>query len=186
MMINEIKDDADDRMDKTIESFKEQLKKIRTGRAHPSLLEHVSVEYYGAVTPLSQVSNIGVEDARTLTVTVWEKDMVKVVEKAIMSSDLGLNPSSAGTVLRIPMPPLTEERRKDLVKVVKHEGENAKVAVRNIRRDANSDYKELLKEKEISEDDERKASEVIQNLTNNHVKVIDSLLDVKEQELMAV
>lgn len=185
-MINEIKDDANDRMDKSIEAFKEQLKKIRTGRAHPSLLEHVSVEYYGAVTPLSQVSNIGVEDARTLTVTVWEKDMVKVVEKAIMSSDLGLNPSSAGTVLRIPMPPLTEERRRDLVKVVKHEGENAKVAIRNIRRDANSDYKELLKEKEISEDDERKASDVIQNLTNEHVKTIDSLLEVKEQELMAV
>jgi ribosome recycling factor len=140
----------------------------------------------GAVTPLSQVANIGVEDARTLTVTVWEKDMVKVVEKAIMSSDLGLNPSSAGSVLRIPMPPLTEERRKDLVKVVKHEGENAKIAVRNIRRDANADYKELLKEKEISEDDERKAADTIQKLTDGHVKTIDALLADKEKELMAV
>jgi ribosome recycling factor len=186
MMINEIKDDANERMDKSIEAFKNELKKIRTGRAHPSILEHVSVEYYGAVTPLSQVANIGVEDARTLTVTVWEKDMVKVVEKAIMSSDLGLNPSSAGSVLRIPMPPLTEERRKDLVKVVKHEGENAKIAVRNIRRDANADYKELLKEKEISEDDERKAADTIQKLTDGHVKTIDALLADKEKELMAV
>jgi ribosome recycling factor len=185
-MINEIKDDANERMDKSIEAFKNELKKIRTGRAHPSILEHVSVEYYGAVTPLSQVANIGVEDARTLTVTVWEKDMVKVVEKAIMSSDLGLNPSSAGSVLRIPMPPLTEERRKDLVKVVKHEGENAKIAVRNIRRDANADYKELLKEKEISEDDERKAADTIQKLTDGHVKTIDALLADKEKELMAV
>jgi ribosome recycling factor len=185
-MINEIKDDANERMDKSIEAFKNELKKIRTGRAHPSILEHVSVEYYGAVTPLSQVANIGVEDARTLTVTVWEKDMVKVVEKAIMSSDLGLNPSSAGSVLRIPMPPLTEERRKDVVKVVKHEGENAKIAVRNIRRDANADYKELLKEKEISEDDERKAADTIQKLTDGHVKTIDALLADKEKELMAV
>jgi len=185
-MINEIKDDANERMDKSIEAFKNELKKIRTGRAHPSILEHVSVEYYGAVTPLSQVANIGVEDARTLTVTVWEKDMVKVVEKAIMSSDLGLNPSSAGSVLRIPMPPLTEERRKDLVKVVKHEGENSKIAVRNIRRDANADYKELLKEKEISEDDERKAADTIQKLTDGHVKTIDALLADKEKELMAV
>ena len=185
-MINEIKNDANERMDKSIEAFKNELKKIRTGRAHPSILEHVSVEYYGAVTPLSQVANIGVEDARTLTVTVWEKDMVKVVEKAIMSSDLGLNPSSAGSVLRIPMPPLTEERRKDLVKVVKHEGENAKIAVRNIRRDANADYKELLKEKEISEDDERKAADTIQKLTDGHVKTIDALLADKEKELMAV
>ena len=186
MTDDEIKDDANERMDKSIEAFKNELKKIRTGRAHPSILEHVSVEYYGAVTPLSQVANIGVEDARTLTVTVWEKDMVKVVEKAIMSSDLGLNPSSAGSVLRIPMPPLTEERRKDLVKVVKHEGENAKIAVRNIRRDANADYKELLKEKEISEDDERKAADTIQKLTDGHVKTIDALLADKEKELMAV
>ena len=185
-MIKEIRDDAESRMGKTIDAFADSLKKIRTGRAHPSLLEHITVEYYGAQTPLSQVSNIGVEDARTLTVTVWEKDMVKVVEKAIMTSDLGLNPSSAGTVLRIPMPPLTEERRRDLVKVVRAEGESAKVAIRNIRRDANSDYKELLKEKEISEDEERKAIDAIQKLTDEYIKKVDQLLAEKEKELMAV
>ena len=185
-MIEEIKQDAAERMDKSIEAFKVSLSKIRTGRAHTSLLDHITVEYYGSETPLSQVSNIGIEDARTLMVTVWEKDMVKVVEKAIMSSDLGLNPNTAGSVLRIPMPALTEERRRDLVKVVKGEGEQAKVAIRNIRRDANGDFKELLKEKEISEDDEHRAEDAVQKLTDEHIKIIDELLVVKEKDLMAV
>ncbi len=185
-MIEEIVQDAGVRMKKSIESLKQSLSKVRTGRAHPSLLDHLRVDYYGSEVPISQVANIGVEDARTLTVTPWEKQMVQVVEKAIMSSDLGLNPATAGTVIRIPMPPLTEETRRDLVKVVRHEGESAKVAIRNIRRDANSDFKELLKEKEISEDEERKAEEQIQKLTDQHVAEVDKVLDVKEQELMAI
>jgi ribosome recycling factor len=149
-MINDIIKDAETRMKKSIDSLRGELAKVRTGRAHPSLLEHIMVDYYGSDTPLSQVASIGVEDARTLTVTPWERPMVQAVEKAIMNSDLGLNPNSAGTVIRIPMPQLTEERRRDLVKVVKGEGENGKIAVRNIRRAANSDFKMLEKEKEIS------------------------------------
>ena len=148
-MIDDINKDAAVRMGKSLESLKNDLIKIRTGRAHPSLLEHITVEYYGSVVPISQVANVGIGDSRTLTVTAWEKDMVKAVDKAIRSSDLGLNPVTAGTVIRVPLPPLTEERRRDLVKVVRSEGENAKIAVRNIRRDAISDFKELLKEKEI-------------------------------------
>jgi len=162
------------------------LAKVRTGRAHPSLLEHIVVDYYGAETPLSQVASIGVEDARTLTVTPWERPMVQAVEKAIMNSDLGLNPNSAGTVIRIPMPQLTEERRRDLVKVVKGEGENCKVAIRNIRRDANSDFKTLEKEKEISEDAQRNAEEDIQKLTDIHVKEVDEVVALKEEDLMKV
>ncbi len=173
-------------MGKSVESLKTELTKIRTGRAHPSLLDQIQVDYYGAATPIKQVANVAVEDSRTLSVTPWEKDMVQKVEKAIMSSDLGLNPATAGTVIRIPMPPLTEERRRDLVKVVKQEAEGARVAVRNIRRDANSDFKELLKEKEISEDEERKAEENIQKVTDSYIAKIDQVLADKEAELMEV
>ena len=185
-MINEIIKDAEDRMKKSIESLKGELAKVRTGRAHPSLLEHIMVDYYGSDTPLNQVASIGVEDARTLTVTPWERPMVQAVEKAIMKSDLGLNPNSAGSVIRIPMPQLTEERRRDLVKVVRHEGENGKIAIRNIRRDANSDFKSLEKEKEISEDEERRAQDAIQKLTDKYVKEIDDIVAVKEEDLMKV
>lgn len=185
-MIDDIRNDALERMNKSIESFKTELTKIRTGRAHPSLLDHITVEYYGAEVPLSQAANISVEDARTLAVTAWDNSMVKAIEKAIMTSDLGLNPSTAGNVLRIPMPPLTEERRRDLVKVVRELAEHARVAVRNIRRDANSDLKELRKEKEISEDEERRGQEQIQKITDESVARIDALLKEKEQELMEV
>lgn len=185
-MIDEIIQDADVRMGKSIDALHTEFKKIRTGRAHPSLLDQVHVDYYGADTPINQVANVTVEDSRTLAVTPWEKDMVSKVEKAIMNSDLGLNPSTAGTVIRIPMPPLTEERRRDLVKVVKHEAEQARVAIRNIRRDANSDFKDLLKEKEISEDEERNAEERIQKLTDKYVGKIDKVLADKEAELMEV
>ena len=173
-------------MDKSIEAFKQTLTKVRTGRAHPSLQDHLMVDYYGSNVPISQVANIGVEDARTLTVTPWEKTMVKPIEKSILKSDLGLNPATVGTVIRIPMPPLTEETRRELVKVVRADGEAAKVAIRNIRRDANSDFKELLKEKEISEDDERKAQDAIQKLTDAHVAGVDKVLEVKESELMEI
>jgi len=185
-MIDEIQLDAEERMQKSVEALQDELTKVRTGRAHPSLLDHVTVDYYGSIVPLSQVGNIGVEDSRTLTITPWEKPMVQAIEKAIMSSDLGLNPTSAGTVIRIPMPPLTEERRKDLVKVVKGEAEGSRVAVRNIRRDANSKFKDLQKNKEISEDDERKAQDDIQKLTDQYVKTIDDVLAKKEQDLMEI
>jgi len=163
-MIKEIVKDAGVRMGKSIESLKQALVKVRTGRAHPSLLDHLVVDYYGSDVPISQVANINVEDARTLMISPWEKQMVQPIEKAIMKSDLGLNPATAGTVIRIPMPPLTEETRRDLVKVVRHDGEAAKVAIRNIRRDANSDFKSLLKEKDISEDEERDAEGEVQQL----------------------
>jgi ribosome recycling factor len=185
-MIKEIMQDAGSRMEKTIDSLRQSLGKVRTGRAHPSLLDHLRVEYYGSETPISQVANIGVEDARTLTVTPWEKQMVQAIEKAILKSDLGLNPATSGTVIRIPMPPLTEETRRELVKVVRHEGESAKVAIRNIRRDANSDFKELLKEKEISEDEEHKAEDDIQKLTDRYVGEVDNVLASKETELMEI
>ncbi|MEE9494771.1 MAG: ribosome recycling factor [Gammaproteobacteria bacterium] len=185
-MIDEINADAESRMGKSIEAFKLGLTKIRTGRAHPSLLDQITVDYYGSDVPLQQVANVAVEDSRTLTVTPWEKPMVKAIEKAIMKSDLGLNPNSAGTVIRIPLPPLTEERRKDLVRVVRQEAENSRVAVRNIRRDANSDFKDLLKEKEISEDDERRAQDVVQKLTDKFIAQIDQALSEKESELMEV
>jgi len=185
-MIDDINKDAAVRMGKSLESLKNDLIKIRTGRAHPSLLDHITVEYYGSVVPIAQVANVGIGDSRTLTVTAWEKDMVKAVDKAIRSSDLGLNPVTAGTVIRVPLPPLTEERRRDLVKVVRSEGENAKIAVRNIRRDAISDFKELLKEKEISEDDKRRGEDLIQKLTDKHVAEIDTILAGKEAELMEV
>ncbi|MEW6648329.1 MAG: ribosome recycling factor [Pseudomonadota bacterium] len=185
-MLNDIKKDAETRMKKSVDALKGELTKLRTGRAHPSLLEHITVDYYGSMVPLSQVGNIGVEDARTLTITVWERNMIQVVEKAILTSDLGLNPNSAGTVIRIPMPPLTEERRRELIKVVRHEGEGAKVAVRNIRRDANNDLKELLKAKEINEDDERRGQDEIQKLTDRYIVEIDKVLEGKEKDLMEI
>ncbi len=185
-MIEDIKKDAKTRMGKSVESLVHELAKVRTGRAHPSLLDHIRVDYYGSDVPISQVANINVEDARTLAVVPWEKAMVAVVEKAILTSDLGLNPMSAGTVIRVPMPPLTEERRKDLIRVVRHEAEGAKVAVRNIRRDANHDLKDLVKEKMISEDDERRGQEVVQNLTDQHIKQVDELLEEKEKDLMEI
>jgi ribosome recycling factor len=185
-VLDEIKKDAGERMTKSVASFQQDLTKIRTGRAHTSLLDHITVEYYGSEVPLNQASNVGVEDSRTLIVTPWEKDMVKVIEKAIMGSDLGLNPSSAGTVIRVPLPPLTEERRKDMIRVVRHEAEGARIAVRNIRRDALHDVKELLKEKMIGEDDEHRAEGEVQVITDKYISEIDKLLAVKEAELMEV
>ena len=185
-MINELKQDADVRMGKSIESFKQDLTKIRTGRAHTSLLDQITVDYYGSMVPLSQVANITISDARTLSVTPWEKPMVKVIEKAIMSANMGLNPATSGEVIRVPLPPLTEERRKDLIRLVRQEAENAKVAVRNIRRDVLSDFKSLLKDKEITEDDERNAQDDIQKLTDKSVVSIDKMLDVKEKDLMEI
>jgi ribosome recycling factor len=185
-MIDDILKDAKIRMGKTAESLENELSRMRTGRAHPSLLEGVKVDYYGAESALSQVANINTEDARMLTVTPWEQSMVPAVEKAIINSDLGLNPNTAGTVIRVPVPPMTEQRRKDMVKVVKGEAENARVAVRNIRRDANSDLKELEKEKEISKDDLRKGEESVQKLTDAATKEIDSILSKKETDLMEV
>lgn len=185
-MIDEIIEDAEVRMGKSVSSLQTELTKIRTGRAHPSLLDHITVEYYGAETPLTQVANVSVEDSRTLSITPWENDMVTHIEKAIMKSDLGLNPSSAGTVIRIPMPQLTEERRRDLVRVVRNEAEQGRVAIRNIRRDANSDFKDLLKEKEISEDECRQAEDNIQKLTDKYIASIDEVLAKKETELMEV
>lgn len=185
-MIDEINDDARQRMEKSISVLKGQLSKIRTGRAHPSLLDNIMVPYYGSDTPLKQLANIIAEDSRTLALTVFDKSSAKAVEKAIMQSDLGLNPMSAGSVMRIPMPALTEERRKDLIRVVRHEAEQGKVAIRNIRRDANSDIKELLKEKEISEDDSHRGEDTVQKLTDAFVKEIDEILVAKEKDLMEV
>lgn len=185
-MIDDIKKDAADRMGKSVEALGHELAKVRTGRAHPSLLDHVTVSYYGSQVPLNQVANVNVEDARTLTVTPWEKTMVQPVEKAIMNSDLGLNPNTAGTVIRVPLPPLTEERRKDLIRVVRQEAEQSRVAVRNIRRDANHDLKSLVKEKLISEDDEHRGQDIIQKLTDQYVKKVDDLLEKKEEDLMSI
>lgn len=183
-MLEEIKRDARIRMSKTLDSLRTELAKIRTGRAHPSLLEHVQVDYYGSLVPISQAANVSIEDARTLAVTAWDKTMVQALEKAIMKSDLGLNPVTAGVIIRIPLPPLTEERRISLGKVVHHEGENAKIAIRNIRRDANHHIKDLLKSKDISEDDDHRAEQEIQQLTDTNVKQVDEIVAVKEQELM--
>ncbi len=185
-MLDEIKKDAGQRMAKSVASLQQELTKIRTGRAHTSLLDHITVEYYGSQVPLSQVSNVGVEDSRTLTVTPWEKDMVQAIEKAIMGSDLGLNPASAGTVIRVPLPALTEERRKDMIRIVRHEAENGRIAIRNIRRDAVHDIKDLLKEKMIGEDDERRAEGEIQDITDKYVAEVDQVLAVKEAELLEV
>ncbi len=183
-MIEDIKKDTRIRMHKTLDALRTELAKIRTGRAHPSLLEHVHVDYYGSEVPISQAASVSIEDARTLAVTAWDKTMVKALEKAIMKSDLGLNPVTAGIIIRIPLPPLTEERRISLGKVVHHEGENAKIAIRNIRRDANHHLKELLKNKDISEDDDRRAEQEIQKLTDQHCTQADEIVAVKEQELM--
>jgi ribosome recycling factor len=183
-MIDGIKKDADIRMAKSIEALKSELSKLRTGRANSSILDHVTVDYYGSQVPLSQVATITATDARMLTVSPWEKDMVGKIEKAIMTSDLGLNPATSGTLIRVPMPALTEERRRDMTKVVKHEGENARVAIRNIRRDANSDFKSLQKDKEITEDQLRQAEDDIQKLTDKYVKQVDVLIEQKEKDLM--
>lgn len=185
-MLDDIKKDAIDRMQKCVASLRNDLKKIRTGRAHTSLVEHLKVDYYGSDSPLNQVARITVEDARTLVVTPFDKGMVQNIEKAIMKSDLGLMPNTAGTVIRIPMPPMTEERRREMTKVVKHEAENARVAVRNVRRDAISSIKDALKEKIISQDDERRGADEIQKLTDKHVADIDGVLAEKEKELMQV
>ena len=185
-MIEEIRDDAQVRMKKSLEALDTAFKKVRTGRAHPSLLDTISVSYYGADTPLKQVANIGVEEGRTLVITAFDKALIPLIEKAILTSDLGLNPSTAGTVIRLMLPPLTEETRRDLVKVVRGEAEGARVAIRNIRRDANSDIKELLKEKEVSEDDAHRGEELIQQLTDKMVASVDSMLKDKEEELMTV
>lgn len=185
-MINEIKTDAKLRMKKSLESLAHAFNKIRTGRAHPSLLEGISVSYYGTDTPLQQLANINVEDARTLSVVPWEKAVVPAIEKAIMMSDLGLNPSTAGTVIRIPMPALTEETRRNFTKHAKNEAETARVSVRNIRRDANGQLKDLLKDKEIGEDDERRAQEDVQKLTDKYIAEIDKAYSVKERDLMEV
>ena len=185
-MINDIKQEALTRMNKSIEAFRSELLKIRTGRAHVSLLNHIMVDFYGSEVPIGQTANLTVEDARTLAVTPWDKSMVPVIEKAILSSDLGLNPSTAGTVVRVAMPPLTEERRRELVKVVRELAENARIAVRNIRRDANSDLKTLLKDKDISEDDDHKGQELVQQVTNQSTDEIETVLQTKEKELMEI
>ena len=185
-MIDDIKKDAGERMNKSVAALNQELTKIRTGRAHTSLLDHITVEYYGSQVPLNQVSNVNVEDSRTLTVTPWEKEMVSVIEKAILNSDLGLNPATAGTVIRVPLPPLTEERRKDMIRVVRNEAEGGRIAIRNIRRDAIHDVKDLMKEKMIGEDDERRAEDEIQTITDKYIAQIDELLAAKESELMEI
>jgi ribosome recycling factor len=185
-MIEDIRQDAEARMKKSVEALSHELAKVRTGRAHPSLLDHLRVSYYGSEVPINQVANVNVEDARTLVVVPWEDGMVKAVEKCIMESDLGLNPLTAGKVIRVPMPPLTEERRRDLIRVVRNETEQGRVAIRNIRRDANNDLKELLKEKEISEDDERRGEDLIQKATDRYIAEMDKLLEEKEVDLMKV
>jgi ribosome recycling factor len=186
MNIAEIRKTTEQRMQKSIEALKHDLIKVRTGRAHTGLLDHIQVDYYGAMVPLSQVANVGLGDARTITIQPWEKKMGPVIEKAIRDSDLGLNPASTGELIRVPMPSLNEERRKELTKLVKHEGENARVAVRNLRRDANTHLKELLKKKEVPEDDERRAQDDVQKLTDRFITDIDKLIVEKEKEIMTV
>lgn len=185
-MIADIKKNAEQKMKKTVEALKADLGKIRTGRAHTGLLDHVMVDYYGNPTPLPQVANVTLLDGRTIGVSPWEKKMVTAVEKAIRDSDLGLNPATQGDIVRVPMPALTEERRKDLIKVVRHEGENARVAVRNVRRDANNQLKDLLKKKAVAEDEERRAQDEVQKLTDRAIADIDKALEVKEADLMAI
>ena len=185
-MIKEIREDAEDRMNKTLASLDTAFAKIRTGRAHPSILDGVTVDYYGTETPLKQVANIVVEDARSLLISPWEKPLIPLIEKAILKSDLGLNPSTSGDNIRLPMPPLTEENRRDLAKVAKAEAENARIAIRNIRRDANSDLKDYHKEKEITEDGLREGEEMVQKLTDEKIKLIEKSLDSKEADLMEI
>jgi len=185
-MLEDVKKDATQRMAKCVTAFRNDLKKLRTGRAQPSLVEHLKVEYYGNEVPLLQVASINVEDARTLAVSPWERNMVPVIEKAILKSDLGLTPATAGQVIRIPLPPLTEERRRELTKVVRAEAENARIGVRNVRRDVMNELKEMLKEKLLSQDDDRRAHDEIQKLTDRHVAEIDHVMAEKEKELMQV
>lgn len=185
-MLNDVKNTAEQKMHKSLEALKNDLSKVRTGRAHVGLLDHVMVEYYGSMVAINQVANVSLGDARTINVQSYEKNMIGKVEKAIRDGDLGLNPSTNGDMIRVPMPMLTEERRRELIKVVRGDGENAKVAVRNVRRDANDALKKLLKDKEISEDDERRAQDEIQKLTDKFVVEVDKLLQVKETDLMAV
>ncbi len=185
-MISDIEQDAATRMGKSVTALGGEFSKIRTGRAHPSLLDQIVVSYYGSDTPLSQVANVAIDDSRTLKVTPWEKSMVQAIEKAILSSGLGLNPATTGEVIRIPLPPLTEERRRDLVKIVKQEAENARVAIRNIRRDANSEIKEALKEKLISEDEAHAGEDKIQKLTDKNIKEVEKLLEEKEADLLSI
>ena len=185
-MIADIKKTAEQKMKKTLETLKLDLGKIRTGRAHTGLLDHIQVDYYGTPTPIAQVANVTLVDARTIGVTPWEKKLAAAIEKAIRDSDLGLNPATTGETVRVPMPVLTEERRKELIKVVRHEGESARVAVRNVRRDANTHLKDLLKQKKVAEDDERRAQDDIQKLTDRHIAEIDKMLETKEAELMVV
>lgn len=185
-MIDDILKDAEQRMQKSIESMQTDMAKIRTGRASPALINHLEVDYYGTRTSITQVANINVQDARTLAVQPWEKNMVPVIEKAIMEANLGFNPITTGDLIRIPLPPLTEERRREMVKIASGEGENGKIAVRNIRRDANSDFKVLLKDKEITEDDDKRAQDAIQKLTDNYVQQIDEIVKDKEAEIMQV
>jgi ribosome recycling factor len=186
VMIADVKKTAEQKMKKTLEALKADLAKIRTGRAHTGLLDHIMVDYYGTPTPIPQMANVTLLDARTIAVTPWDKKMAAAIEKAIRESDLGLNPATQGELVRVPMPLLTEERRKELIKIVRHEGENARVAVRNVRRDANSHLKDLLKQKKVAEDEERRAQEDIQKLTDRHIAEIDKMLQVKESDLMAV
>ena len=186
MSIAEIKKTAEQKMARSVEALKSELHKVRTGRAHPGILDQVHIEYYGSMVPISQVANVTLLDARTISVQPWEKGMGPKIEKAIRESDLGLNPAAQGDLLRVPMPPLTEERRKELTKVVRHEGEDAKVAVRNIRRDANEHAKKLLKDKEIGEDEERRSLDEVQKLTDRTIAEIDRLISGKEAEIMAV
>ena len=185
-MIEEIYKETKAKMEKTVAAIKQDLAKIRTGRAHPSLLDHVKVSYYGSEVPISQVANITTEDARTLAITPWERDMIPVVEKAIMESDLGINPLTAGTVIRVPLPSLTEERRRELIKVARHEAEQGRISIRNLRREANAELKEALKEKLITEDEERKGEERIQKLTDQYIAQIDQLLADKEKDLLSI
>jgi ribosome recycling factor len=185
-MIADVKKSAEQKMQKSLEALKVDLSKIRSGRAHTGLLDHVTVDYYGAPTPINQVANVNLIDPRTIGVIPWEKKMANAIEKAIRESDLGLNPMSVGETIRVPMPPLTEERRKELTKIVKQEAEQVRVAMRNIRRDANAQLKELLKSKEISEDDERRGEDEIQKLTDRYIAEIEKILQVKEAELMAI
>src|SRR5690349_12807313 len=185
-MIADVKKNAEQKMKKTLETLKVDLGKVRTGRAHAGLLDHVMVDYYGTPTPIPQVANVNLVDARTLGVSPWDKKMASAIEKAIRDSDLGLNPATQGDIVRVPMPALTEERRKELIKVVRHEGENARIAIRNVRRDANNQLKDLLKQKKAAEDEERRAQDDVQKLTDRHIAEIDKLLQQKESDLMAI
>jgi ribosome recycling factor len=185
-MIQNLLKDTEVKMQKSIEAFKHEISKMRTGRAHPSLLDHLRVDYYGTETPLSQVANVTIGDARTIVVTPWEKRMIPVIEKAIMTSNLGLNPATSGELIRVPLPALTEERRKDLIKIVRTEAETARVSIRNLRRDANTALKEALKTKELAEDEERRMTESVQKITDKYVAEVEQLLSVKETDLMAI